>query len=97
LDNLRALERRFPAIYTPYGFRDSVNISTGRISDSILALDHGMIMAAIANALAGDFMQHAFSDGQIEEAIRPLIAPEDFTVGPRDDATATASDSKSGT
>jgi hypothetical protein len=84
--NLHALEERFPEIYTPYGFRDSVNLSTGRISDRILALDQGMIMAAIANALADDFMGHAFSDGPIEKAIRPLIAPEEFTAGAREEA-----------
>ncbi len=82
--NLRALEEKFPAIYTPYGFRDSVNLSTGRVADRILALDQGMIMAAIANALADDFMQHAFSDGPVEAAIRPLIEPEAFTAGPRE-------------
>jgi hypothetical protein len=86
--NLRAIEERFPAIYTPYGFRDSVNLSTGRIADRILSLDQGMIMAAIANALADDFLQHAFSDGPIKAAIRPLIAPEEFTAGPRDDAAS---------
>jgi hypothetical protein len=86
--NLKALRERFPAIYTSYGFRDSVNLSTGRIADRILALDQGMIMAAIANALADDFMQHAFSDGPIERSIRPLIAPEDFTVSPRDEAAS---------
>jgi hypothetical protein len=41
-----------------------------------------MIMAAIANALADDAMHHAFADGPIEAAIRPLIAPEEFTAGP---------------
>ena len=41
-----------------------------------------MIMAAIANALADDAMQHAFIDGPIEAAIRPLIAREEFTAGP---------------
>ena len=40
-----------------------------------------MIMAAIANALADDAMQHAFADGPIEAVIRPLIAPEEFTAG----------------
>ncbi|MBX6311555.1 MAG: DUF3131 domain-containing protein [Isosphaeraceae bacterium] len=86
--NLRALEGRFPTLYTRYGFRDSVNLSTGRVSDCVLALDQGMIMAAIANALADNVMQHAFSDGLIEEAIRPLIAPEEFTAGPPDNAVS---------
>jgi hypothetical protein len=40
-----------------------------------------MIMAAIANALADDAMQHAFSDGLIEQAIRPLVVQEEFFDG----------------
>ncbi len=86
--NLQGLEKRYPMIYTTYGFRDSVNLSNGRISDSILALDQGMIMAAIANALADRVMQHAFSDGAVEKAIRPLMAPEEFTAGPCDNTGA---------
>ncbi len=82
--NLRALADKFP-IYGTYGFRDSVNISSGVVSDCVLALDQGMIMAAIANALADDAMQHAFADGPIEAAIRPLIAREEFTAGTSQD------------
>ena len=78
--NLRALADKFP-IYGPYGFHDSVNVSSGVVSGCVLALDQGMIMAAIANALADDAMQHAFGDGPIEAAIRPLIAREEFTAG----------------
>ena len=78
--NLQALADRFP-IYGPYGFHDSVNVSSGVVSDCVLALDQGMIMAAIANALADDAMRHAFADGAIETAIRPLIAQEEFTAG----------------
>jgi CubicO group peptidase (beta-lactamase class C family) len=82
--NLRALAERFPGIYGPYGFYDSVNVTTGKVSDCILVLDHGMIMVALANVLAGDAMQHAFADGAIEAAIRPLLAQEEFTAGPAD-------------
>ncbi len=81
MDNLGALAAKFPAIYGPFGFRDSVNVTTGAVSDHILALDQGMILAAIANALADDAIQRAFSDGAIESAIRPLIADESFTAG----------------
>ncbi|HKM83931.1 MAG TPA: hypothetical protein VJY15_23615, partial [Candidatus Acidoferrum sp.] len=42
----------------------------------------GMIMAAIANELADDAMQHAFSDGPVEKVIRPLITMEEFSAGP---------------
>jgi Putative glucoamylase len=80
LENLHNLEANFP-IYGEYGFMDSVNVSRGVVSDRVLALDQGMIMAAIANALADDAMRHAFSDGPIETILRPLIAPEEFTAG----------------
>jgi hypothetical protein len=58
-----------------------VNVTKGVVSDRILALDQGMILAAIANALADDAMRHAFSDGQVERVVRPLIEPEEFTSG----------------
>jgi hypothetical protein len=80
LANLSKLKASFP-IYREYGFMDSVNVSKGIVSDTVLALDQGMIMAAIANALADDAMRHAFSDGQVERIIRPLIEPEEFTAG----------------
>ena len=58
------------------------------VSGYILALDQGMIMAAIANELADDAMQHAFSDGQVEKAIRPLIAMEEFSSTPAQNAAS---------
>jgi hypothetical protein len=78
--NLRLLSKSFP-IYSPLGFQDSADSSTGVISGCILTLDQGMIMAAIANELVDDAMQHLFSDGPIEQAIRPLIAVERFSAG----------------
>ena len=81
IDNLQDLTTRFP-IYSPLGFQDSVDVSAGLVSGCILALDQGMIMAAIANELADDAMQHAFSDGLVEESIRPLIAMEEFSSTP---------------
>ena len=32
--------------------------------------------------VADDAMQHIFSDGQMEQVVRPLIAQEDFSAGP---------------
>ena len=79
--NLRALATSFP-IYSQFGFHDSVDVSAGVVTGCILAIDQGMIMAAIANELADDAMQHAFSDGAIEGTLRPLLAMEEFSAGP---------------
>ena len=79
--NLRALSQKFPMIYGPLGFQDSVDVTAGVVSPCILTLDQGMIMAAIANELAEDAMRHAFSDGRIEQHIRPVISIEEFAAG----------------
>ena len=46
-----------------------------------LALDQGMVMAALGNELAGDRLQWYFSQGAVERAVRPLLAREEFTAG----------------
>jgi hypothetical protein len=91
--NLRAMVERFP-VYGSHGFVDSVDVVTGRVSDRILILDQGMILAAIANALNGDILVRAFSDGAVEAAVRPLIAPEQFEAGLVDNTTPRAPKAK---
>jgi hypothetical protein len=81
LRNLENLRADFDGIYTPWGFRDSVNVDTGVISDHYLALDQGMIMAAIANALHGERFRDYFAR-DVEGAIRPLLGMEEFNAGP---------------
>lgn len=78
--NLHNLQQDFD-VYGPWGFWDSVNVDTGEVSYQVLALDQGMIMLAIGNALRNDRLQDYFSNGMIEEAMRPLIAMEVFTAG----------------
>lgn len=80
--NLRLLSQKFPTIYGPLGFQDSVDVTAGVVSTTILTVDQGMIMAAVANALADDAIRRAFSDGRIQQAVRPLIAVEEFAAGP---------------
>jgi hypothetical protein len=82
LRNLEALRADFDGIYTDWGFRDSVNVETGTISEHYLALDQGMVMAAIANATHGERFRSYFTRGGIEEAIRPLLEMEAFTAAP---------------
>jgi hypothetical protein len=81
VDNLKKLAASFPTVYTPYGFLDAVDVGTGGVSEGMLVLDQGMILAAISNALGHDLMQQAFA-GSVEAKMRPLMQAEQFEVGP---------------
>jgi len=81
LQNLANLRRDFES-YSWGGFFDAVNVSTGDVSTYYLALDQGMIMAAIANEVRNNRLQHYFTRGVIEEVVKPLLAMEEFTAGP---------------
>jgi hypothetical protein len=80
LANLARLRSHF-RVYGKGGFYDAVNVDTGEVARSYLALDQGMIMAAAANALSGDRLRSFFSRGAIDRSIRPLLAMEQFTAG----------------
>jgi hypothetical protein len=81
LQNLANLRRDFES-YSWGGFFDAVNVSTGDVSTYYLALDQGMIMAAIANELRNNRLQYYFTRGAIEAAVKPLLQMEEFTAGP---------------
>jgi hypothetical protein len=86
LENLANLRSDF-AIYDKWGFRDSVNVDSGVVSDFYLSLDQGIVMAAIGNALAGDFLRDAFATQTFRKALQPIIGLETFNAGPRDAAS----------
>jgi hypothetical protein len=78
--NLRALKGDFPDIYGPGGFKDSVNVATGQVADRYLALDQGMVIAAIANELLDDRFQ-GYLGVTLAPALMPLMAVEQFGAG----------------
>jgi hypothetical protein len=80
LTNLANLRNDFDA-YGWGGFYDAIDVRTGNASRYYLALDQGMIMAAIANELRGDRMRLYFVRGDVQRAIQPLLAIEEFTAG----------------
>jgi hypothetical protein len=85
LGNLAKLKADF-GIYDKWGFRDSVNVDSGFVSDAYLSLDQGIIMAAIGNALANDVLRDAFATKSVRKALQPIIGMETFNAGPRDAA-----------
>ena len=80
--NLQRIRDNFDA-YGPGGFYDSVAVRTGQVSKRYLALDQGMVMAALGNALAGDTLREDVSRGAMEDKLRPLMQMEEFSAGPR--------------
>jgi hypothetical protein len=81
MENLANLEEDF-AIYGDWGFRDSVNVDTGTVSNAYLSLDQGIIMAAIGNALADDILRDAFATKDFERVLQPVVGMERFNAGP---------------
>ena len=59
-----------------------MNVETGVVSDAYLALDQGMIMAALGNALAQDMLRQAFVTPEFRRALRPVIGVEAFNASP---------------
>jgi len=52
-----------------YGFRDSVETGTGRVSELYLALDQGMILTAIGNYLTnGGIRRRVMRDPEMKKA-----------------------------
>ncbi|HEY1594457.1 MAG TPA: glucoamylase family protein [Thermoleophilaceae bacterium] len=82
LSNLERLARNFPGLYGRWGFRDSVNVTTGAVSNSYLSLDQGMIMAALGNALDRDVLRKDFATPDVEHVLRPVIGQEQFGAHP---------------
>jgi hypothetical protein len=87
LSNLAALRRDFDA-YGWGGFYDAINVGNksaglagGQVAKYYLALDQGMIMLAIGNALRNDRLQHYFTQGAVEQVIPPILRLEEFTAG----------------
>jgi hypothetical protein len=80
LADLAALRADFPGLYGQGGFKDSVNVATGQVADRYLALDQGMVIAAIANELLGDRLQDYLAT-TLQPSLQPLMAVEQFGAG----------------
>ncbi len=63
-----------------------MNVDTGFVSGYYLALDQGIIMAAIGNALADDVLRESFATKDFQKVLKPVIGMETFNAGPREAA-----------
>jgi hypothetical protein len=80
LANVANLAADFAGLYGRGGFKDAVNVATGQIADRYLALDQGMVIAAIANELLGDQLQ-GYLAVTLQPSLQPLMAMEEFGAG----------------
>jgi hypothetical protein len=78
--NLDKMQSHF-AVYDWGGFYDAVDVRNGNVARRYLALDQGMIMAALGNALRNDDMRRYFTQGDVQQAVQPILAMEQFTSG----------------
>ena len=82
LANLANLRRDFDA-YGPGGFYDAIGTESGDVSREYLALDQGMIVAALGNALADDSLRDYTARGGMERRLKPMMGLETFRVRDR--------------
>ena len=80
MENLHNLATDFAGLYGRGGFKDAVNVATGQVADRYLALDQGMVIAAIANELSGDRLQ-GYLAVTLRDSLQPLMAIEEFGAG----------------
>ncbi len=79
-ENLSRIETELGA-YGAGGFYDAVAVVSGRQAQRYLSLDQAMIMGALGNVLGDDVIRRAFSTREVEAALRPVIAMEEFGAG----------------
>jgi hypothetical protein len=77
LDNLARLRANFDS-YGPGGFYDAVAVRSGKVAKEYLALDQGMIMGALGNALAGNALRRYFTPGGAEKLLKPVLGLEEW-------------------
>ncbi len=80
MENLANLASDFPGLYGRGGFKDAVNVATGQVANRYLALDQGMVIAAIANELTDDALQ-GYLAVTLQPSLQPLMAIEEFGAG----------------
>lgn len=82
LSQLAKLRANFDS-YGPGGFYDAVAVRSGKVAKRYLALDQGMILAALGNLLGDDVLREAFTAGGAQRYLRPVMRLEEFNVPAR--------------
>jgi hypothetical protein len=78
--NLSRIETELGA-YGRGGFYDAVAVRSNTQAKRYLSLDQAMIMGSLGNVMSHQLLQRAFSTRQVERALRPVMAMEEFGAG----------------
>lgn len=78
MENIKVLKEM--KIYGKYGFYDSVNLNTNRVTEAYLALDQGMIMVSVTNYLLDGIIRDHFHSNKIASEAEYLLSEEDFMI-----------------
>ncbi len=76
--NITTIAHDYPGIVGPDGFFDSLDPTTGTVAPRYLALDQGMVLAGVDDALEGGGLQRYFAADPVGQRIRPYLAEENF-------------------
>lgn len=79
-DNIEKMVKLYPSIVGPYGLFDSVDPTTGEIAPRYLALDQGMIMVGIDDALTDGGLQQYFAADPVGQHDEPYLSMESFAL-----------------
>jgi hypothetical protein len=74
--NLHQLRTRYPGVYGPAGFFDSVSPVTGSVGHRYLVLDQSMELAALDNALNNRAMQRHFAADDVAHTAHTYLSLE---------------------
>jgi len=77
IDNLRRMLQIYP-VYGEYGYYDTINVRTGRVNAQYLALDQGMVIAALANYLRRGVLKEYFHKDPIGKKAERFLTREEF-------------------
>lgn len=77
IENIRRMLALY-GIYGEYGPYDSFDVDTNEVSFRYLALDEGMLFAALSNYLTGGKLKERFHKDPIAKKAEPLLAEEAF-------------------
>jgi len=74
----------YPALYTRYGFLDSVDIQDGQIAARYMAASQMAILMSIDDAVDGGRLQTYVDGSSYEERLAPYMAMEKYSIAPAD-------------